>query len=156
MKEDIPEFQVGGQVSSAVPVAVATATKTVGEGSTTSTRAESNLALSDRLAEVEKRAGELEERVEILKRENITVTSKKESLIVWEELMRLLESLDGLYLGEECELKSQRSRLSARINKILDTIDGNQNMDEDGSESESDPVLPHQSIPKRVGIVQVK
>ena len=41
-----------------------------------------------------------------------------------EQLMRLLETLDGISLGQDCfELRARRKKAAARINSLMDTND---------------------------------
>ena len=43
-----------------------------------------------------------------------------------EQLMRLLETLDGISLGQDCfELRARRKKAAARINSLMDTNDSN-------------------------------
>ena len=51
---------------------------------------------------------------------------KKESKMVGEQLMRLLETLDGISLGQNMlELRARRKKAAARINSLMDANDSN-------------------------------
>ena len=51
---------------------------------------------------------------------------KKESQMVGEQLMRLLETLDGISLGQNMlELRARRKKAAARINSLMDANDSN-------------------------------
>ena len=51
---------------------------------------------------------------------------KKESKMAGEQLMRLLETLDGISLGQNMpELRARRKKAAARINSLMDANDSN-------------------------------
>merc|ERR1719234_841186 len=51
---------------------------------------------------------------------------KRESKMAGEQLMRLLETLDGISLAQDMfELRARRKRAAARINSLMDTNDSN-------------------------------
>ena len=51
---------------------------------------------------------------------------RRESKMAGEQLMRLLETLDGISLGQEMfELRARRKKAAARINSLMDTNDSN-------------------------------
>ena len=51
---------------------------------------------------------------------------RTESKMAGEQLMRLLETLDGISLGQEMfELRARRKKAAARINSLMDTNDAN-------------------------------
>ena len=51
---------------------------------------------------------------------------RRESKMAGEQLMRLLETLDGISLGQDMfELRARRKKAAARINSLMDTNDSN-------------------------------
>ena len=51
---------------------------------------------------------------------------RRESKIAGEQLMRLLETLDGISLDQDMfELRARRKKAAARINSLMDTNDSN-------------------------------
>ena len=91
---------------------------------------------SEREAELKSRLRKVEEEGERLGQEvarlaaaspcqEVTV-QRKENKMVGEQLMRLLETLDGISLGQDMfELRARRKKAAARINSLMDTNDSN-------------------------------
>ena len=85
--------------------------------------------LKSRLRKVEEEGERLGQEVARLAaaspRQEVTV-QLKENKMVREQLMRLLETLDGISLGQDMfELRARRKKAAARINSLMDTNDSN-------------------------------
>ena len=84
--------------------------------------------LVSRLSKVEEegeRLGEEVARLAAASRQEVTVR-RKENKMVGEQLMRLLETLDGISLDQDMfELRARRKKAAARINSLMDTNDSN-------------------------------
>ena len=83
--------------------------------------------LKSRLRKVEEEGERLGQEVARLALISSSVTFQlKENKMVREQLMRLLETLDGISLGQDMfELRAQRKKAAARINSLMDTNDSN-------------------------------
>ena len=81
-----------------------------------------------RLSKVEEegeRLGQEVARLASASRQEVTVR-RKENKMVGEQLMRLLETLDGISLDQDMfELRARRKKAAARINSLMDTNDSN-------------------------------
>jgi len=84
--------------------------------------------LVSRLSKVEEegeRLGQEVARLAAASRQEVTVR-RKENKMVGEQLMRLLETLDGISLDQDMfELRARRKKAAARINSLMDTNDSN-------------------------------
>jgi len=84
--------------------------------------------LVSRLSKVEEEGEQLGQEVARLaaaSRQELSVR-RRESKMAGEQLMRLLETLDGISLGQEMfELRARRKKAAARINSLMDTNDAN-------------------------------
>ena len=84
--------------------------------------------LVSRLSKVEEegeRLGQEVVRLAAASRQEVTVR-RKENKMVGEQLMRLLETLDGISLDQDMfELRARRKKVAARINSLMDTNDSN-------------------------------
>ena len=84
--------------------------------------------LVSRLSKVEEegeRLGQEVARLAAASRQEVTVR-QKENKMVGEQLMRLLETLDGISLDQDMfELRARRKKAAARINSLMDTNDSN-------------------------------
>jgi len=80
-----------------------------------------------RLTRVEQEGERLGQEVTRLASSHQELTlKKKESKMVGEQLMRLLETLDGISLGQNMlELRARRKKAAARINSLMDANDSN-------------------------------
>ena len=83
--------------------------------------------LKSRLRKVEEEGERLGQEVARLALISSSVTFQlKENKMVREQLMRLLETLDGISLGQDMfELRARRKKAAARINSLMDTNDSN-------------------------------
>ena len=71
------------------------------------------------------RLGQEVARLAAASRQEVTVR-RKENKMVGEQLMRLLETLDGISLDQDMfELRARRKKAAARINSLMDTNDSN-------------------------------
>ena len=87
----------------------------------------------EREAELVSRLSRVEEEGEQLRQEMARLAAafrqellvrRRESKMAGEQLMRLLETLDGISLGQEMfELRARRKKAAARINSLMDTND---------------------------------
>jgi len=80
-----------------------------------------------RLSRVEEEGERLGQEVARLaaSRQEVSVR-RRESKMAGEQLMRLLETLDGISLGQDMfELRARRKKAAARINSLMDTNDSN-------------------------------
>ena len=92
--------------------------------------------LVSRLSKVEEEGERLGQEVARLAASGQEVAvRRKESKMVGEHLMRLLETLDGISLDQDMlELRARRKRAAAKINTLMDTNDSNiQKVDEEVS-----------------------
>ena len=84
--------------------------------------------LVSRLSKVEEegeRLGQEVARLAAASRQEVTVR-RKENKMVGEQLMRLLETLDGISLDQDMfELRARRKKAAARINSLMDTNESN-------------------------------
>merc|ERR1712083_1158413 len=83
--------------------------------------------LVTRLSRVEEEGERLGQEVARLAatRQDLTIR-RKESKMVGEQLMRLLETLDGISLDQNMlELRARRKKAAARINSLMDANDSN-------------------------------
>ena len=84
--------------------------------------------LVSRLSKVEEEGEQLGQKVARLAaafQQELSVR-RTESKMAGEQLMRLLETLDGISLGQEMfELRARRKKAAARINSLMDTNDAN-------------------------------
>ena len=81
-----------------------------------------------RLSRVEEEGEQLGQEVARLltwSRQELAVR-RRESKMAGEQLMRLLETLDGISLDQDMfELRARRKKAAARINSLMDTNDSN-------------------------------
>jgi len=90
-------------------------------------RQEMEAELVARLTRVEQEGERLGQEVARLASSHQELTlKKKESKMAGEQLMRLLETLDGISLGQNMlELRARRKKAAARINSLMDANDSN-------------------------------
>ena len=88
---------------------------------------EREVELVTRLSKVEEEGERLGQEVARLAAASQEVAvRRKENKMVGEQLMRLLETLDGISLDQDMfELRARRKKAAARINSLMDTNDSN-------------------------------